>query len=320
MKSSAQWCWPNSSDCQQRPRDDGNTVFLSAQKMIVSEYLRRVSERLAAESQEIGRDYQHPGVIGRSREDKVREFFERHLPPAFKISRGFLVSPDNITSPETDLLIVDGLWTTPLLGDLDSPIWLLESTYASIEVKSELSPQQITDCLEKCKKFKTLRRVWTNAKHNALIEDSLFVIWAFDSASTQTTIDNLSSAFAGVPMLQRPDLILVNDRFCAFAGSLQLLYQGREQYLTKRQQFADTEWNILNQPNLIPFECSSSSLAMFLFFLIMWLQLAAPRAANILNYFGETDLGVVRFPSNFEGTTIQVYSPTQPTGESTTNA
>jgi hypothetical protein len=207
--------------------------------MIVSEYLRRVSERLAAESHEIAQDYSHPGVIGRSREDKVREFFEKHLPPAFKISRGFLVSPDNITSPETDLLIVDGLWTTPLHGDLDSPIWLLESTYASIEVKSDLSPQQITNCMEKCKKFKTLRRVWTNAKHNPLIEDSLFVIWAFDSASTQTTIDNLSSAFAGVPNLQRPDLILVNDRFCAFAGSLQLLYQARDEYLRKRQEFID---------------------------------------------------------------------------------
>jgi len=227
--------------------------------MIVSEYLRRVSERLAAESHEIAQDYSHPGVIGRSREDKVREFFEKHLPPAFKISRGFLVSPDNITSPETDLLIVDGLWTTPLHGDLDSPIWLLERTYASIEVKSDLSPQQITNCMEKCKKFKTLRRVWTNAKHNPLIEDSLFVIWAFDSASTQTTIDNLSSAFAGVPNLQRPDLILVNDRFCAFAGSLQLLYQARDEYLRKRQEFIDSEWNILNQPGIIGFEGGGSS-------------------------------------------------------------
>jgi hypothetical protein len=31
--------------------------------MIVSEYLRRVSERLAAESHEIAQDYSHPGVI-----------------------------------------------------------------------------------------------------------------------------------------------------------------------------------------------------------------------------------------------------------------
>jgi hypothetical protein len=74
---------------------------------------------------------------------------------AFKISRGFLVSPNNISSPETDLLIVDGLWTTPLHGNLDSPIWLLGRTYASIEVKSDLSPKQISDCMEKCKKLKT---------------------------------------------------------------------------------------------------------------------------------------------------------------------
>jgi len=282
--------------------------------MNVSEYLRRVSERLAAESQEIGNDYQHSGAIGRSREDKVGDFLEKHLPPAFRVSRGFLVSPDNINSPETDLLIVDGLWTTPLHADLDSPIWLIESTYASIEVKSYLSPQEINNCMEKCKKFKTLRREWPTSKRNPLIEDSLFVIWAFASASTQTTIDNLSYAMEGVPNLQRPDLILVNGKFCAWAGSLQLLFQAREQYLTQRQQFIDSQWNALNQPSIVGFECGNYSLAHFLFYLILWPQMAAPRAANILNYFGEGEYAAGILPSTFEGTEIKVYSPPRPPG------
>jgi hypothetical protein len=73
----------------------------------VPDYLRRVSERLARESREIGNDYQHPGAIGRSREDRVRVFLDRHRPTAFKISRGFIVSADNVASSETDLLIRD---------------------------------------------------------------------------------------------------------------------------------------------------------------------------------------------------------------------
>lgn len=152
--------------------------------MNVPEYLQRSSKRLAEESREIGDDYSHPGEIGRSREDKVKQFLDRYLPKAFVTSRGFLVSADNVASPQTDLLIADRFWGTSLNSDLDNPYWLIESTYASIEVKTDLSPDDIADSIKKCRRFKSLRRDWTNTRYkidnpfSAPIEDSLFIIWA----------------------------------------------------------------------------------------------------------------------------------------------
>jgi hypothetical protein len=277
--------------------------------MNIPDYLRRISERLADESREIAADYSHPGIIGRSREDKVRVFLEKHLPHAFRLSRGFLVSADNVASPETDLLIADRLWGTPLHGDLDSPYWLIESTYASIEVKSDLSPSDISDCIEKCRRFKGLRRDWTNTQtleiSNSIfrirprIEDSLFIIWAFDGPTNQTIIDNLSSEFEKIPNLERPDLLLVNDRLCAFSGSLQLFLQVHDEYFRDRQQFVAQVVSIKDQPNIIAFECGSLALIVFLFWLTQWLQRAAPRSANIMNYMSGVEFGPVRFPSSF---------------------
>lgn len=276
-----------------------------SQSLNVPEYLQRISARLARESREIGDDYSHPGAIGRSREDKVKKFLEENLPYAFQISRGFLVSADNVASPETDLLIADRFWAKPLHSDLDNPYWLAESVYASIEVKSSLSTTEISNCINKCKRFKRLSRDWTNAREARtpldppFIEDSLFLIWAFDGPSNQTIIDNISSAIEGIPTLERPDLILVNDRFCSWSGSIQLYFQAAVDYFGKRQEMIGEVFNLANHPNIITFECGSYSLVVFLFFLTQWLQRAAPRWANIMNYMKGIEFGPIRFPSNF---------------------
>jgi hypothetical protein len=131
------------------------------------------------------------------------------------------------------------------------------------------------------------------------IEDSLFVIWAFDGSGTQTIIDNLSAAFEEVPNLERPDLILVNDRFCAFCGSLQLYFLAPADYFVRRQEFVGQIVHLKDQPNIIGFECGSLALILFLFYLTQWLQRAAPRSANIINYTEGLDFGPVRWPSMF---------------------
>lgn len=274
----------------------------------VPAYLRRISERLAKESREIGHDYVHRGASGRSREDQVKAFLDRHLPAAFKVSRGFLVSADNVASSETDLVIADASWSTPLYGQTDNPYWLIESICASIEVKSKLSLSEIRNCMNKCRRFKGLRRDWTNTRTSEIgkslfapgaIEDSLFIIWAFGGPGTQTIIDNFSAAFEPIPNLDRPDLILVNDRFCSFSGSLQLFFQAQVEYFRNRQQFIDQVVAIKDQPNIISFECGSLAIVVFLFYLTQWLQRASPRSANIMNYAAGLEFGPVRFPSTF---------------------
>jgi hypothetical protein len=91
----------------------------------------------------------------------------------------------------------------------------------------------------------------------------------------------------------------VNDRLCAFSGSLQLFLQVHDEYFRDRQQFVAQVVSIKDQPNIIAFECGSLALIVFLFWLTQWLQRAAPRSANIMNYMSGVEFGPVRFPSSF---------------------
>jgi hypothetical protein len=91
----------------------------------------------------------------------------------------------------------------------------------------------------------------------------------------------------------------VNDRFCAFAGSLQLYFQAAADYFVERHQLIGQIVQIANQPNIVGFECGSLALVLFLFYLTQWLQRAAPRSANIMNYAAGLEFGPVRMPSTF---------------------
>jgi hypothetical protein len=281
-------------------------------------YLRRVARKLAEEAEQIGTDYLHHGAVGGNREGKVIEFLQGHLPAAFKVSRGFLVSPDHEMSPETDIVIADALWSAPIHSESRDPIWPVESVYAAIEVKSNLSGE-IDDCLRKCRRFKTLRRDWTNTRvdpmYRNLLHDSLFVIWAFDSPTTQTVIDNLELRFREIPNLERPDLTVVNNRFCAYAGCYQILLECRnfpDGFSNKLQAHESVE--IPGRPSIVTLDSGEMAIAVFLFWLTQWLQQVGPRSANFMNYMHGVNFGTVLFPSDFRAPAQTLDNPTSEPG------
>lgn len=78
------------------------------------------------------------------------------------------------------LLIADQLNNAPLYPESNNKLWLVESIYSLIEVKTNLEPLNIKDAIKKCVKFKRLKRVSQNVPSQPRITDSLFILWAFN--------------------------------------------------------------------------------------------------------------------------------------------
>jgi uncharacterized protein DUF6602 len=193
-----------------------NSVFT----MILPEYLSDVARDMRAKSAAIRRDFaSHRLSAGENREDLVSEFLVNHLPRKFGVSSGMVISHDGLFSNQADLVVVDEQNNAPLYAAARNKLWPVEAVYALIEVKTTLHPADLEDAIAKGRKFKALKRRFCEAGQVQRIADSLFVIWAFDSAATATVKANLVVALAGIPRSEQPDLIVVPDRFVARAGS-----------------------------------------------------------------------------------------------------
>lgn len=188
--------------------------------MVLPEYLADVAKEMRAKSASIRRDFaSHHLSAGENREDLVSGFLRAHLPRRFGVSSGLVISHDGEFSKQADLLIVDEHNNAPLHAGNRNKLWPVEAIYALIEVKTQLGPNELADAIAKGRKFKTLQRRYCDAGQSLRIQDSLFVIWAFEAAATTTFKTNLLSALATVPRSEQPDLIVVPDRLVARAGS-----------------------------------------------------------------------------------------------------
>jgi hypothetical protein len=139
-----------------------------------------------------------------------------------------VISRDGVFSKQADLLIVDDHNNSPLYAGARNKLWPVEAVFALIEVKTRLTPEDIGDAVAKARRFKALDRLFCNAGYLPRIADSLFVLWSFEAPAVETFKENFDTAIHGVPGGERPDLVIVPDRFVARSGRyLELLRLGQ---------------------------------------------------------------------------------------------
>lgn len=188
--------------------------------MIFPEYLSDVAREMRSKSASIRRDFaSHRLSAGENREDLVKTFLIDHLPRKFGVSSGMVISHDGAFSNQADLLVVDTLNNSPLYAAARNQLWPVEAIYALVEVKTSLSPSDLSDAIAKGRRFKTLNRRFCETEFPQRITDSLFVIWGFDCPSPATFKDNLLTALSDVPRSEQPDFIVVPDRIVVRSGT-----------------------------------------------------------------------------------------------------
>ena len=98
----------------------------------------------------------HTQEKGHRREVALRDFLRDHLPPQYGLARGEVASYWGDLSPQIDLLIYDARMPR-LLHSGDSSILPIESIYAAIEVKPNLSKHNLRKATANLRTVQTMR-------------------------------------------------------------------------------------------------------------------------------------------------------------------
>ena len=255
---------------------------------IYSDYLVDVTCEMRLKSEAIRRDFAtHRPSAGDNREDLVEVFLKDHLPKKFGVSTGLVISSEGMFSNQADLVIVDDQNNAPLYPNSTNKLWPVETVLALIEVKTSLSPSEITDAVAKARRFKSLQRNFCEAGQDQRITESLFVLWGFEAPSVEIFKSNLTKALEGVPVSEQPDLIIVPGRFVACSGEyreLSKLGQPNSQYRARMIEEYGADLSSLTQGSNTVYECDENALHAGYLWLDSWLRQAGSRLVDPLLY------------------------------------
>ena len=108
----------------------------------------------------------HHGERGRITEEILRGVLAKTLPKRFSIGTGVIFNASEEMSLQTDIVIYDNFLNSPLLSEFGSCMFPVETVYATIEVKSVLTKQELRDSMDAIMRLRALgkRRYYTRQK------------------------------------------------------------------------------------------------------------------------------------------------------------
>lgn len=262
--------------------------------MDVAAYFGDVSEELQRKSDRIRLGFStHKGLSGANREELVAAFLSDNLPGEFVVDTGLVLCSTGEFSKEADIVIVDRLRNAPLFSDLQKKLWLVESVYGLIEVKSQLTPTTLADAVDKCGRFKRLPRHFADVPALPRLSDSLAIVWAWEGPSPEVAKANLVDALKDIPPAEQPDFVIVPGKYLAVAGNYREVVSfgqpGSPYRLAKEQQLGRSAQQKLAERPVEVWAMGTHSLFTWLGWLVSWLQGAGSRSAPMLRYLKQGD-------------------------------
>jgi len=252
----------------------------------IVEYFSSLSDEIKLKSGLIAKSFSsHHLSSGQNKEKLVSELLKDYLPARYCVDTGLIYDSNGNISNETDLLIADGLNNAPLFRESEKHLWFVEAVYAALEIKSKLNPNELDNCLDKCRRFKRMERKFDELVQPR-IRESLFIIWAFDSDSNETIKNNILSKIIQIPEEERPDCIVVPGRFYIKMGQYRNLteygLEGSQSFISSGhlKKLQDLENGIY----MTFWDLGDNSVLVFLLYLLNWLKGAGQRAARLINY------------------------------------
>lgn len=111
----------------------------------VTAYFKALQKIFQLESEVLTGAIPHLGERGRNDEERFRQFLSRVLPRKYSVGTGFVVCSDPSVriSSQTDVVLADEVFNTPLHRELSAFIYPIETVYATIEVKGRLERRDL---------------------------------------------------------------------------------------------------------------------------------------------------------------------------------
>ncbi len=255
---------------------------------MLHKYFKDISCELERKSQTIREHFAtHRPSAGENREGMVKSFLREYLPGKYAISSGLILSKEGEFSNQADIVITDRMSNAPLFGYVNKKIWLAESIYSFIEVKTQLTPSTLDDSIKKCKRFKELPRNFAADFGQQKIKESLFVLWAFEGPSPEKIKENVANKLLNIPQDKQPDFIVVPGSTIVSAGhyyEISKLGQKNSTFRSKKLAENNGKLELLLGAGFEVNDLGGNTLLAWLVWYTSWLHAAGTRRAMLDNY------------------------------------
>ena len=261
------------------------------QPVQIDGYFQSIAEQLHLQSKQI-QAIPHNLTAGENQEEIVSKLLRDYLPAFVEVDTGIILSSSGEFSNQADIIIADRLNNLSLYPHLTKKVWLVESVYGMIEVKTTLTRKELKDSINKSKRFKQLKRKF-NPQQSPKNKESLFILWAFNSSKEiAKTIKEVYNKEKDKKSL--PDIIIISGSYIVRGGQYYITseigQEGSECRKGKLQEEVDKVcekgfeiWEIEN----------NNALLIVLIWITSWLQCAGSRKVDLNAYLPQQTWGKI---------------------------
>ena len=174
------------------------SYFQKTAKVLLSEYNRSKEQNASSN-------------LGKNREYFCKEFLSKVLPPKLSIQSGEIWDSENYKTGQLDIIVLRD--DAPSLHIGSDNIFLVEGVFGTIEVKSNLTTEKLTEAGNTLKKVKDLNiKLGTSISSGPVLNRPLRVVFAYDGAKWETLLKviqekNWAEVFDLVCILNRGVLV-----------------------------------------------------------------------------------------------------------------
>lgn len=120
--------------------------------------LQEMAKNLQSDYEKLSSKIAHNGLKGTVREEKLKEYITKLFPTKYAIGNGIIVDSNETQSKQQDFIIYDNFNSPKLMETESVQIVPIESVYATIEVKSTLTINELEKCINNIRSVKTLKK------------------------------------------------------------------------------------------------------------------------------------------------------------------
>ena len=206
----------------------------------LEQFFKDQTNVLAAQATSVA-NVEHRGSIGSNRETFIKEFIEKSFPKKFVVGTGEIFDSEGRVSKQCDVVVCDEL--LPVFDYSSTQQFVAEGVFSHIEVKSNLTSDELTKSLEVTKSVKKINKKVDAVMHTGDLPDKVFsCIFAYKGVSKEKAREKLTEYYISESKIAKKI-----DAICVL-----------NEYIILKQVNPSTQ-----QLELIGFETKDSTLALF---------------------------------------------------------
>lgn len=181
--------------------------------------LQEMSKNLQSDYQKLSSKIEHNGLKGTIREDKLKEYLSKLFPTKYAIGNGVIVDANETQSRQQDFIIYDNFNSPKLMETESVQVIPIESVYATIEVKSTLTVDELEKSIKNIESVKKLEKTkpFSSPLINSPIIPPICMIFAYTSdTSLNNIVKKIDEFNNSIDIKNRLSIVCILDKGLIF--------------------------------------------------------------------------------------------------------